>query len=278
MAAAAYNKSATTFSEKAMTSAPAPAPVTAVPAATLMLLRDGPGGLEVLMMGRHDAAGFAAGAMVFPGGKLDAGDRDLLSVSAGTGALDEFARTLRIAAIRETFEECGLLLARAAPGGALLSQAALTALLAANADAKSFPALVTRARLELATDLLVPFAHWITPADRPKRFNTHFFLAPAPGDQVAQHDGHEAVETRWLTPQGAIDAADRGQLKLVMATRMNLMKLARWHTIAAALEAARKSPVVTVEPTVAQTPAGLVFRIPAAADYGITEMPAGNRA
>jgi 8-oxo-dGTP pyrophosphatase MutT (NUDIX family) len=253
------------------------APVTPVPAATLMLLRDGPDGLEVLMTARHDAAGFAAGAMVFPGGKLDAGDRDLLQASP-TNALDERSLALRIAAIRETFEECGLLLARAAPGETMLSHAAAVALLEAHADAAGFGELVSAARLELATDLLVPFAHWITPADRPKRFDTHFFLAPAPADQVAKHDGREAVETRWITPQDAIAAADQGRLKLVIATRMNLLKLDRARSVAAAFEAAQRSEVVTVEPRLVETAAGPAFSIPAAADYGVTEMPVGKTA
>ena len=253
------------------------APVIPVPAATLMLLRDGPTGLEVLMAARHDASGFAAGATVFPGGKLDAGDRDLLSASAG-GGIDERALALRIAAIRETFEECGLLLARATPGDTMLSHAAVVALREAHADAQGFGALVTAARLQLATDLLVPFAHWITPADRPKRFDTHFFLAPAPADQVAKHDGREAVETRWITPHDAIAAADQGRLKLVVATRMNLLKLGRAKSVAAAIEAAQSSKVVTVEPRLVETSTGPAFSIPAAADYGVTEMPVGKTA
>ena len=251
------------------------APVTPIPAATLLLLRDGPTGLEVLMTARHDAAGFAAGATVFPGGKLDKEDRELLAMG-GASALDECARALRVAAIRETFEECGLLLARPEPGAPILSHAALVKLLEARGNTEGFAALVRAARLDLATDLLVPFAHWITPADRSKRFDTHFFLAPAPADQVARHDGREAVEVRWIAPQDAIAAADRGQLKLVIATRMNLLKLGRAKSVAAALEAARSSEVVTVEPKLVETPAGPMFSIPAAADYGITAVPLGT--
>ena len=124
---------------------------------------------------RHEEAGFAGGALVFPGGKVDPADRPPPGI-ARTRRLDEATLVLRIAAIRETFEECGILLARA--GGALLS-AGLAAMLQRHAADAGFAALVAAAGLELAIDDLVPYAHWITPVDRPKRFDTHFFLAPA---------------------------------------------------------------------------------------------------
>jgi 8-oxo-dGTP pyrophosphatase MutT (NUDIX family) len=245
-------------------SAPQKVPVTPVPAATLLLLRDGPEGVEVLLTTRHTAAGFAAGAAVFPGGKLDADD----DARAKTGGDDPF----RIAAVRETFEECGLLLARRTVRGAMISRAELAALLAEEPGPSDFAALVDRARLVLATDLLVPFAHWITPVDQPKRFDTRFFLAPAPPGQTALHDGREAVEVHWLTSAGAIAAARAGRIKLVMATRLNLLKLGRSGTVAEALDAARRSEIVTVQPELVQTAEGPAFRIPAAADYGMTEM------
>jgi 8-oxo-dGTP pyrophosphatase MutT (NUDIX family) len=235
-------------------------PVTPVPAATLLLVRDSPAGIEVLLTTRHGAAGFAAGATVFPGGKVDAGDR-----TRGGDAL-------RFAGIRETFEECGILLARRAGDGAMLSAAALAEVLAPQSSVSDFGAFIDRAGLTLATDLLVPFAHWITPEDQPKRFDTHFFLAPAPADQVAMHDGREAIVVRWLTPEGAIAAARRGEIKLVLPTRLNLLKLGRSKTVAQALDAARRSEIVTVQPQLVETAEGPTFRIPAAADYGVTEV------
>ncbi|MGE5200849.1 MAG: NUDIX hydrolase [Acidobacteriota bacterium] len=248
-------------------------PVMPVPAATLLLLRDGAEGLEVLMCVRHDAAGFAAGAMVFPGGKTAAEDLLLLECASNPAGLDAGALVFRIAAIRESFEECGVLLARAHGDDALLSHEALAASIERIKDVSDFGAFVARARVVLATDLLVPFAHWITPVDQPKRFDTHFFLAPAPGDQMAKHDGREAVETRWITPAGAVAAADRGELKLVFATRANLLRLGRSRTVADALETARHARIVTVEPKLAETPQGPVFRIPADAGYEVTETP-----
>ena len=245
--------------------APEKSPVTPLPAATLLLLRDGPEGVEVLLTTRHGAAGFAAGAAVFPGGKLDAADH---ARAKSTGVGDPF----RIAAIRESFEECGILLARRAAEGVMLSGAELAELLVAEPSPPDLGAFVDRAKLALATDLLVPFAHWITPVDQPKRYDTRFFLAPAPPGQTARQDGHEAVEVHWLTPAGAIAAARAGRMKLVMATRLNLLKLGRSKTVAEALEAARRSEIVTVQPELVQTDRGPAFRIPAAADYGMTEM------
>ncbi len=232
-----------------------------VPAATLLLLRDGPQGIEVLLATRHDAAGFAAGATVFPGGKVDAGD-----LAGGAGD------ALRVAAIRETFEECGILLARRAADGTMLTGAGLSELLARLPGGADFGPFIDRAGLALATDLLVPFAHWITPADQRKRFDTHFFLAPAPAGQTARHDGREAIVVHWLTSEGAIAAARRGEIKLVLPTRLNLLKLGRSKTVAEALEAARRSEIVTVQPDLVETAAGPAFRIPAAADYGVTEV------
>src|SRR5258708_18564217 len=211
-----------------------PKPVTPRLASTLLLLRDSAAGLEVLMISRHEAAGFAAGALVFPGGKVDPVDAALAAHCPPAPALDADALVLRIAAIRETFEECGILLARNA--GALLSAERLAALLARHGTSDAgFAALVAAAGLELATDDLVPYAHWITPVDRPKRFDTHFFLAPAAHDQIAVHDGREAVDAVWTTPQSVLAGADSARIKLVFATRMNLVKLARSRNVAEAI-------------------------------------------
>jgi len=253
--------------------APRKTPVVPVPAATLMLLRDGGDGLEVLMTVRHDAAGFAAGAMVFPGGKTAPEDLLLVDAAANPAGLEMGPLVSRIAAIRETFEEGTVLLARAHGEQSILSQAALAKLLARIPDRRDFGAFVARAGIVLGTDLLVPFAHWITPVDQPKRFDTQFYLAPAPADQVALHDGREAVEVRWLAPAAAVAAADRGEIKLVFATRANLLRLARSRTVAEAFDAARAARIVTVEPMLVETPAGAVFRIPADAGYEVTETP-----
>src|SRR5690349_9670213 len=167
-------------------------PVTPVPAATLLLVRDGASGLEVLMAARHEKSGFAAGALVFPGGKVDAADRVVAAQCRGLAGMPEAVAAARVAAIRETWEESGVLLARRGENGALLSQAELSRL--RGERGASFAALLQEPGLELAGDRLATFAHWITPADSPKRFDTLFFLAAFEGDQAPLHDGHEAVD------------------------------------------------------------------------------------
>jgi 8-oxo-dGTP pyrophosphatase MutT (NUDIX family) len=259
-----------------MSVAPNPVPR---PASTVLLLRDGATGLEVLMITRHAESGFAAGALVFPGGRVDAQDSDhaILSRCRPVAGLDAAAMAFRVAGIRETFEEAHVLLARPAGGDAILSARAVdeleTRMRAALGRAPQFADLVAAGGIELATDLLVPYAHWITPVGRPKRYDTHFFLAPVPADQVAAHDGREAVDSLWIAPRTALDDGDAGRASLVFATRMNLIKLARSRDVATALAAARRDTIMTVCPELADTPAGQVLRIPSAAGYGISELP-----
>jgi hypothetical protein len=136
----------------------------------------------------------------------------------------------------------------------------------------TFVDIVRGEGLELALDLMVPFAHWITPEPVPKRFDTHFFLIAAPVVQLGAHDGGEAVEGLWITPQRALTDAEAGSRTLVFATRMNLSKLARYRTVAEAVTATRSRPVVTVTPGVKSTPEGRWLQIPAEADYGVTEV------
>src|SRR5260221_9099597 len=197
--------------------ADSPPHVTPRPAATLLMLREGADGLEVLMPPPHGGAGLGGGGVVSPGGKVDPADHALAGHYAAKTALDEAALVLRIAAIRETFEECGILLART--DGALLSAELLTPLLLRHGRSDAgFAALVAAAGLDLAVDDLVPYAHWITPVDRPKRFDTHFFLAPAAPDQIAIHDGHEAADAVWMTPSAVLRGAATKPVKLVLST------------------------------------------------------------
>jgi 8-oxo-dGTP pyrophosphatase MutT (NUDIX family) len=256
------------------------AAIVARPASTVLLARDGPTGLEVLMVTRHVASDFASGALVFPGGRVDAADGEAAALACcrPDGGVDAGAMAFRIAAVRETFEEAHVLLARPKGADRLLTAGEVDALeqgpTARLGRAPQFADIVAAGGIELATDLLVPFAHWVTPVGPPKRFDTHFFLAPAPSDQIAAHDGREAVETIWISPQKAIAESEARRVTLVFATRMNLAKLGRSADLATALAAARLDTVVTVCPELVETPAGKLLRIPAAAGYGITEMPA----
>jgi 8-oxo-dGTP pyrophosphatase MutT (NUDIX family) len=246
-------------------------PAKPVPASTLLLVRDGEAGLEVLLLTRHAASGFAAGALVFPGGKIDLADEGLFPGEPPSHPSPAFW----VGAIRETFEECGVLLARR--GGKLLDAAEVAALPREAAhDASAFSRLLGSEKLELATDLLVPFAHWITPPDSPKRFDTHFFVAPVPPDQRPAPDGHETTGLLWTSPHELVEAAKAGRANLVFATRLNLLKLGRSRTAAEALEAARRSKIVTVSPEFIEKPEGKFLRIPEEAGYGGSEFSAAG--
>jgi 8-oxo-dGTP pyrophosphatase MutT (NUDIX family) len=231
----------------------------------VLLLRDGAAGLEVFMVVRHREIEFAGGALVFPGGRVEEADAEL----AGGDPLGAY----RIAGIRETFEECGVLLARP-PGEADMIRADRLLAVADRHHAallrneRSLPEVLTAENLEPATEALVHWAHWVTPASRSKRFDTRFFLAAAPPDQLAAHDGLESVESVWIAPARAVAEADAGQRRLVFATRKNLEKLARHATVADAMAAARAATVVRVQPEMVRAGKGWRIRIPAEADYG----------
>jgi 8-oxo-dGTP pyrophosphatase MutT (NUDIX family) len=260
-------------------STPASTPAPARPAATVLLLRDGPAGPEIFMVVRHRQIEFAAGALVFPGGRVEEADAE---IATGLGASDAFA-AFRVAAIREVFEETGLLLARTT-GGVALTPEQGAAVVAAHRDAlnagsRAFAALLQAEGLVPDVGALVHFAHWVTPDDLAKRFDTHFFLAPAPGGHAATHDGHEAVDSVWITPEAALAEAAAGTKTLLFPTRMNLGRLAGAASLAAALETAAARPVVTVQPRLETDASGArMLRIPVEAGYGGPLFPVGQRA
>ena len=228
-------------------------------AASILLLRDGPAGLETFMVVRHHQIDFASGALVFPGGRMEAADAEL----GARIARGRSARGLQVAAIREAFEECGVLLARAEGEDGFVPAARAAAL----DRTAPFADLMTREKLAPALDALAPFAHWITPDFVPKRFDTHFFLAIGPADQALVHDGREAVDSVWITPQEAL--AEHGKrFKLLFPTHRNLWKLAAHSDAASALTGARTTPVVTVHPEKMMVDGGPGLRIPAEAGYG----------
>jgi 8-oxo-dGTP pyrophosphatase MutT (NUDIX family) len=251
-------------------------PVPARPAATVLLLRDGPAGLEVFMVVRHREIEFAGGALVFPGGRVEGADGAL----AGDDPLGAF----RVAGIRETFEECGVLLARPRGEAEMIRADRLLAVAdrhhaALGRGERSLPEVLAAENLEPATDALAHFAHWVTPASRSKRFDTQFFLAAAPADQLAVHDGLESVESVWIAPAQAVAEADAGRRRLVFATRKNLEKLAQYATVADAMAAARTAPVVRVQPEMVRAGEGWRISIPVEAGYGgglfeVTDAPA----
>lgn len=247
--------------------------------ATILLLRDGAqGGLEVFMVVRHQQIDFASGAMVFPGGKLAPGDSEARVHARCRGIEDLSADqvALRVGAIREAFEESGILLAHCGRQGGPIAPDRLKALGARYRRGLDRGEIAMADMLE-AEDLvldcgaLVPFAHWVTPTFMPKRFDTFFFVAKAPADQLGVHDGHEAVDSAWLRPADIVVDEAAGRRTLVPATLLNVKKLGRSDSVAAALEAARTLPIVTVQPELVQGPPNAVLRIPEAAGYGVSE-------
>ena len=244
--------------------------IIARPAATVLLVRDGANGLEVFMVVRHHKIDFASGALVFPGGSVDPGDYANAAhpaLSSANAGLDERGRALRVAAIRETFEECGVLLARPRGADALIDGERCAAI-GAQAKGRSFAELIAAEDLSLALDALTPFAHWITPPIMPKRFDTHFYIAAAPRDQLARHDGEELVDSTWINPLRALAEADAGTFTMVLPTRLNVQMLSESPDAASALAAARTRRIVTVEPKAVRTEAGFELSIPSEAGYG----------
>ena len=250
----------------------------AIPSASILLIRDASQGLEVFLVVRHRAIKFAAGASVFPGGRVTGADRDpaLRARCDGQDALNAEALALRAAAVRECFEECGVLLART-DDGAMIAGEALAGLdhtrQALEREELTLAGLLGAHDLRLAGDALVPFGHWITPDFAPKRFDTWFYLADAPRGQEPLHDGSEAVDSLWISPRKALAEADAGDRSLVLATRANLMRLAESENVAAALDAAGRQTIVAVQPWIETRPEGKIVCMPPDAGYALSEIP-----
>ncbi|HET6628606.1 MAG TPA: hypothetical protein VFG91_02405 [Woeseiaceae bacterium] len=208
------------------------------PSATVVLARAGQATPEFFLGRRHARASFGA-SYVFPGGLVDAGDceaeafsRDFSADVANrwlgltSGGLDYYC-----AAIRELFEETGVLLARDA-GGAAVTGASAAALelqaarVALNAGGLRWSVFLRERGLTLACDALAYFAWWITPRTLPKRFSTRFFVAALPDGQAAAHDGAELTDSRWATAAAALAAHASGELLLPPPTRATLADLA----------------------------------------------------
>ncbi|MCC8431345.1 NUDIX hydrolase [Reyranella aquatilis] len=257
------------------------------PATTVLLLRPSQPGdagspLEVFMVVRHHQIDSFSGALVFPGGKLEEadGDKSLRARCGGADGIDDAELKFRVAGVREAFEECGVLLARKRGQRALIGAADLKGIeerwrAKLAKDEASIVDLVEAEDLEIATDLMTPYAHWITPTFVPKRFDTWFFLAEAPEDQVALHDGSESTDSVWIGPQEAIDEAVAGKRTLVHATTKNLELLAEGKTVAGAIAAAKARKIVTVLPWVEARDGKKFLHIPEGAGYRnlVREMP-----
>ncbi|MEC4722435.1 MBL fold metallo-hydrolase [Noviherbaspirillum sp. CPCC 100848] len=244
--------------------APKP-PLTPRPAATLILVRDGARGLEVFMLQRTHQAAFVPGGYVFPGGAVDAGDGDAFFAPDATADISASQRlglpsgglAYWTAAIRECYEEAGILLADDAHGRPV--DTAEPSLCAALAEARgkvasgemAFADLCRALRMRPAFERLAYFAHWITPVGAPRRFDTRFYISAAPAGQCGSHDNSETIASMWLRPEDALARHKSGEADMMFATVRTLQTLARFHDVAALMDYARSlATVPTHQPRV----------------------------
>lgn len=249
-------------------------PVTPLPAASVVIIRDGAAGIETFMLRRHESSKVAfSGATVFPGGKVDAEDRDPRWAAMEPAPAATPAHEFWIAAVRETWEEAGLLIARA-PGARELVGGDVAHALAhgrhgavEGSDAAGFARMMASAGLVPALDQMVHFGHWITPRTQARRFDTHFFLVAAPATQRDLVDEAESADGQWIAPQCVLDEFERDERFLVAVTQCTLELLATWRTVEQALTAARRRRVATITPDTEPAPGGRYMRIPDDAGY-----------
>jgi len=204
------------------------------PAATLILLRDSASGPQVLMLQRTQSAVFLGGAYVFPGGSLDESDADPRVLKRIRGETKIPPAPYWVAAIRECFEEAGVLLLHgvdAARAGSLMHY-----------RQRPFVELLENEDLYVPAHALAYYSHWITAPGRPRRFDTRFFLAVAPEGQAGSHDAAETVHDVWITPREALERGARKEIELVFATQQTLHDLKAFKTAREAFDAVRQRP------------------------------------
>ncbi|MDQ2741590.1 MAG: hypothetical protein M3Z66_04740 [Chloroflexota bacterium] len=222
-------------------------PVQSVDASTVILVRHGqPVGTpwQCFMVRRHVRSEFASDVYVFPGGKVDAADAALEMLARVDsephplehGEPQDRWLALKVAAIRELFEEAGVLLARDSDGNPLRVDELSAEHLARwrkrlQADGVSFLDMLREEDLRLAAGRLHPFSHWITPTALPRRYNTLFWVAYLPDGQTPLHDEHETTAGIWIAPKEALERSRQGDFPLVFATVKHLERMARYPSI-----------------------------------------------
>ena len=225
------------------------------PASTVVLLRPG-NPFDVFLVRRSDSIAFMGGAHVFPGGRVDAADHrdDILSLADGVAdaALrmpdlgSAVATAHYVAALRELFEEAGVLLAR--PSECIVTDRLERHRRDLLSGATTFATVVSSERLRLAFDALAYFAHWVTPEIETRRFDTRFFLARAPEGQIPVHDERETIHSEWLGPLEALERCRTGDISLPPPTWTTLSMLSRFASMDEAFEWARRKPIPRVQP------------------------------
>jgi 8-oxo-dGTP pyrophosphatase MutT (NUDIX family) len=248
------------------------APAAVRDAATVIVLRDRGGGAEALMLRRHGKSGFAADAWVFPGGTIDAADTalaperwrgiDPAALAPRFGRPPDVVLGAHVAAVRETFEEAGLLLAVRSDGAAVDLRtdgvrAMRAALVDRSAGGAEFAAWLESEALVLDLGRLTYWARWITPRIEQRRYDTSFFLARAPEGQVAAHDQVETTGQRWLTASAALAAHAAGELNMIHPTIRTLEEMAPLAGVDALIEhATARADVAPILPHFERTDDG----------------------
>ncbi|TSD48045.1 NUDIX hydrolase [Rhodococcus sp. KBS0724] len=226
-------------------------------ASTVILVRDAEGaasGIEIFLLQRVKGMAFAGGMTVFPGGGVDKSDGTAEVEWAGPSAewwAERFstdvarAKALVLAAVRETFEECGVLLAGPSADTVVADTFGYSAARAALENHElTFSDFLKRENLVLRTDLLRPWANWITPIGEGRRYDTRFFVAASPKGQVADGVTSEAAEVRWQSPQDALDHWRAGGSILLPPTWTQLTELAKYNSVADVLAAEPEIPII----------------------------------
>jgi 8-oxo-dGTP pyrophosphatase MutT (NUDIX family) len=226
----------------------------------VLLVRDGQDGLEVLMVVRH-AQSYFASAMVFPGGVIDLedGDEAWLEHANGAEGLDALERARRVAGFRELYEETGVLLLDAPEHPAKAG------------SETPFLEVVRSSGGKLDLTAMAPFAHWVTPAMAPKRFDTHFRLCWQTTEMTAVSDGRETVSVEWLRPAEALALGASKARNLLFPTKCQLELLEQTATVAEAVSAARARRIVQVSPKFERRPEGTFLRIGEESGYPVRE-------
>lgn len=256
-------------------------PATPVPASTVILLRDAAGSPEVLMLERHARSEFLPDMYVFPGGRVEEEDFALADrvrglSERGAAALlttvdPDHAMGFVVAAIRETWEESGILLASRGGEEALLDAEQAAQLrrhrLEVQDGKRSFRDLIESEDLLLSAEGLAVHGHWITPESVPRRFDTLFFATLTPPGQRADHDGVESTHHVWTTPEDALRLGRERKRQIIFPTACTLETLTGFSSAEAALAASRERPVVPVLPTMLERDGEMRLAIPEEAGY-----------
>lgn len=227
---------------------------------SVLLIRDGVIGLEVFMLKRSEALSFSPGFWVFPGGSVDPSDHNLNTDD------DELA-AYRLASVRECFEESRLLLAK----GDCLSAITSINWPAEVPEGKDFLSWLTSNNLQLDLGALYPLAVWTTPKQAKKRFQTYFFVAEAPADQIGQSDGGETVKAAWVSVSRMVQDIDAGIHQLMFPTEMNCKWLNQYRSVAEVKVALSNHKPPHVTPRMEKREDGIWLNIPMEAGYGISE-------